>query len=126
VSRASTTPSSRYMASCPGDAMVHEVIRRMIHVVASDLIEESARRIAAAKPADIDAVRAQPGPLIGFSEARRPRAPRDERSSCGRGSTGTRRCRRRASAPARCCEDFSGIHGDVARMPPEHRDAAVA
>ena len=49
---------------------MHEIIRRMIHEVASDLIEESARRIAAAKPADIEAVRGQPGPLIGFSEAR--------------------------------------------------------
>ena len=62
----------------PGRRLVHEVIRRMIHEVASDLIEESARRLAAAQPDGIEAVRAHPGPLIGFSAARDARAPRDE------------------------------------------------
>jgi dGTPase len=54
----------------PGRRLVHEIIRRMIHDVVSDLIEESGRRIADAQPADAEAVRAQPGPLIGFSTER--------------------------------------------------------
>jgi dGTPase len=40
----------------------------MIDVLASDLYDTSAAAVAAAAPADIDAVRAQAGPLIGFSE----------------------------------------------------------
>ena len=58
------------LARYPGLAvsrLVHETIRRMIHEVASDLIEETARRLAALNPADIEAVRAAPAPLVGFS-----------------------------------------------------------
>jgi dGTPase len=110
----------------PGRRLVHEVIRRMIHEVASDLIEESARRIAAAKPADIDAVRAQPGPLIGFSEARdrehhqmkkllRTRLYRHEKMQATR------------LGASKVLEGlFREFMADVARMPPEHRDAAAA
>ncbi|HJQ73875.1 MAG TPA: deoxyguanosinetriphosphate triphosphohydrolase [Gaiellaceae bacterium] len=108
----------------PGRRLVHEVIRRMIHEVASDLIEESARRIAAAKPTDIEAVRAQAGPLIGFSEARdrehremkkflRARLYRHEKMQAARLGAG------------KVLEGlFAGFMADVARMPPEHRDAA--
>ena len=110
----------------PGRRLVHEIIRRMIHEVASDLIEESARRIAAANPADIEAVRGQPGPLIGFSEAReaehrqmkkflRTRLYRHEKMQAARMGAGT------------VLEGlFRGFMADVSRMPPEHRDAALA
>jgi dGTPase len=117
--------TARY-GELPGRRLVHEVIRRMIHEVASDLIEESARRLAAANPADIEAVRAQPGPLIGFSEARarehaelktflRARLYRHEKLQAARLGAG------------RVLEDlFAGFMADVTRMPPEHRDAARA
>ena len=117
--------AARY-GELPGRRLVHEVIRRMIHEVVSDLIEESARRLAAARPADIDAVRAHPGPLVGFSEARerdhhqmkkflRTKLYRHERMQ------GTR------TGAGKALEDlFSGFMADVARMPPEHRDAALA
>jgi dGTPase len=110
----------------PGRRLVHEIIRRMIHEVASDLIEESERRIAAAKPADIEAVRGQPGPLIGFSAARdaehrqmkkflRTRLYRHEKMQAARMGAGT------------VLEGlFRGFMADVSRMPPEHRDAALA
>ena len=45
-----------------------EVVRRMIDALVTDLYHASARAIEAAAPADIDAVRAQPAPLIRFSE----------------------------------------------------------
>jgi dGTPase len=118
------TVLARY-GELPGRRLVHEVIRRMIHEVVSDLIEESARRIAAANPADIEAVRAQPGPLIGFSEARerehrqmkkflRTRLYRHEKMQAARLGAG------------RVLEElFRGFMSDVARMPPEHRDAAL-
>jgi dGTPase len=110
----------------PGRRLVHEVIRRMIHEVVSDLIEESARRLAAAQPAGIEAVRAHPGPLIGFSEARdrehremkkflRSRLYRHEKMQAARVGAG------------QVLEElFEGFMADVARMPTEHRDAALA
>jgi dGTPase len=110
----------------PGRRMVHEIIRRMIHEVVSDLIEETARRLAEAEPADIDAVRAHPGPLVGFSVARdrehrqmkkflRTRLYRHERMQASRMGAG------------QVLEElFKGFIHDVSRMPPEHRDAALA
>lgn len=48
---------------------IHEVVRRMINHLVVDLIETSQNRLECAAPADVDAVRAFPKPLIGFSEA---------------------------------------------------------
>jgi dGTPase len=45
-----------------------EVVRRMIGVLVRDLHETSRAAIAAAAPADIDAVRAEPAALIRFSD----------------------------------------------------------
>ena len=110
----------------PGRRMVHEIIRRMIHEIVSDLIEETARRLAAAGPGDIEAVRAQPGPLVGFSEARdkehhqmkkflRTRLYRHERMQASRMGAG------------QVLEElFKRFMQDIARMPAEHRDAALA
>ncbi|MGH8198612.1 MAG: deoxyguanosinetriphosphate triphosphohydrolase [Steroidobacteraceae bacterium] len=110
----------------PGRRMVHEIIRRMIHEVVSDLIEETARRLAASKPADIDAVRAAPQPIVGFSGPReadhhqmkkflRTKLYRHERMQATR------------VGASKVLEGlFGGFMRDVARMPPEHRDAALA
>jgi dGTPase len=110
----------------PGRRMVHEIIRRMIHEVVSDLIEETGRRLDDANPADIDAVRAHPGPLVGFSPVRdkehhqmkkflRTRLYRHERMQASRMGAG------------KVLEElFGGFMRDVSRMPPEHRDAAAA
>lgn len=51
-----------------GRRLVHEVVRRMINGMVVDLIETSAARIAAAGPADIEAVRALNAPLVQMSE----------------------------------------------------------
>jgi dGTPase len=51
-----------------GRRLIHEVVRRMINRVVTDLIETSAAAIAAADPDDVDTVRALPAPLIGFSD----------------------------------------------------------
>jgi dGTPase len=48
--------------------MQHEIVRRMINRQASDLIEHSRARIAAAGITSLSDVRAQPEPLIRFSE----------------------------------------------------------
>ena len=46
----------------------HETIRRIINTLTTDLIETSRDRIQAAAPTSIDEVRAQPGPLVGYSD----------------------------------------------------------
>ena len=49
--------------------LVHEVVRRMIDYLVNDLIAASeARRSPAPRPADVEAVRARPEPLLTFSE----------------------------------------------------------
>ena len=52
----------------PGRRLVHEVVRRMIDHVVNDLIGASQASIAAAGPSDVEAVRAQPAPLLRFSD----------------------------------------------------------
>lgn len=47
---------------------IHEVVRRMINIQVTDLVESSRQRLSAVAPSDIDAVRAQAAPLIGFSD----------------------------------------------------------
>jgi len=49
--------------------LIYEIIRRMIGAVVSDLIEETRRRLRAAAPTSIDAVREAGKPLASMSEA---------------------------------------------------------
>ncbi len=51
----------------PPRRLRHEVVRRMINHLVSDLVEHSRRQLTDAGPADIRAVRAADGPLLGFS-----------------------------------------------------------
>jgi dGTPase len=52
-----------------GRRVIHETVRRMINRLVVDLVETSRARIAAAAPADIEAVRGQKDPLLAFSDA---------------------------------------------------------
>ena len=119
------TVSAMYQ-NLPPRRMIHEIGRRMIHDVVSDLIEATTQRLAEAKPANIDAVRSQPRPLAGFSEARdaehaelkrflRKRLYRHEHIEAQR--TGAAQVLRSL---------FETFMQDVTRMPAEHRDAALA
>ncbi len=47
---------------------IHEVVRRMINMQVTDLIETSRTKIKAAAPTEINEVRQQARPLIGFSD----------------------------------------------------------
>jgi dGTPase len=109
----------------PGRRMVHEIIRRMIHEVASDLIEESSRRLAALRPPDIEAVRAQPKPLVGFSEGREAEHHQLKKFLRTRLYRHERMQATRVGAGKVLQELFQGFMQDVARMPAEHRDAAL-
>lgn len=52
-----------------GRRLVHEIVRRLINHVVTDLIETSRQAIQQAAPVDIEAVRTQPKALIQLSEA---------------------------------------------------------
>ncbi len=62
---------TRAYPDLPPRRIIHEVVRRMINRQIIDLTETSRARIAAARPATIDEIRAQDGPLISFSEPMR-------------------------------------------------------
>ena len=51
--------------------LVHESVRRLIDRVVSDLIEETRRRLAGARPATVAEIRALGGPVVAFSAAMR-------------------------------------------------------
>ena len=53
----------------PRRRTIHVVVREFIEAQVADLCTESAARIEAAAPADVDEVRARHDPLLGFSEA---------------------------------------------------------
>jgi dGTPase len=46
---------------------VHETLRRLIDAMVTDLVEETRRRLDALQPAGVEAVRAAPAPVVGFS-----------------------------------------------------------
>jgi dGTPase len=49
--------------------LIHEVVRRMINHVVTDLVETTAEALSAAGPASVEDVRAQPAALVQFSES---------------------------------------------------------
>lgn len=53
----------------PPPRLRHELIRRVIDGLVSDLVAETRRRIEALAPRDADAIRAAPGPVVAFSPA---------------------------------------------------------
>ena len=110
----------------PERRMVHEIIRRMIHDVASDLIEETGRRLAELAPAGIEAVRAQPKPIVGFSPARDAEHHELKKFLRNRLYRHERMQATRVGAGRVLQELFDGFMGDVGLLPGDHRDAALA
>ena len=53
----------------PPPRLRHETIRRVINAFATDLVEETSRRLEKAAPADVDAVRRAKKPMVAFSPA---------------------------------------------------------
>ncbi len=47
--------------------LIHESLRRLIDAMVVDLVEETRRRLGALDPAEVDAIRAQRQPVVGFS-----------------------------------------------------------
>jgi dGTPase len=51
-----------------GRRLIHEIVRRMINHVVTDLITNTSRAVEQAAPRDIEAVRLSSRPLVSFSE----------------------------------------------------------
>ena len=105
-----------------GKRLVNEIVRRMVNVVVTDLIETSAARIAAAAPEDIDVVRAARAPLVGMGESvagrhlALKRFLRDQLYRHPRVQTMTQRSQRVVR------ELFDAYFGDTQRLPTEHAE----
>jgi len=110
----------------PERRMVHEIMRRMIHDVASDLIEETGRRLAELEPADIDAVRAQPKAIVGFSPARDAEHHELKKFLRNKLYRHERMQATRLGAGQVLKELFEAYFRDTALMPEEHEAAARA
>ena len=110
----------------PGRRRVHETVRRMINEVVTDVIRASEERLAAARPADIDAVRGRGAPLIDLGEA--VRADHLELKGFLREHVYRHHRVLRMTSKARrvVASLFQAFAGDLRLMPPEYCQAAEA
>jgi dGTPase len=105
--------------------LVHEIIRRMINFVVTDLIRTTQSRLDVARPQSIDDVRALSNPLVGLSDAAREEHVelmeflRDRLYKHYKVLRMTSKARRVLKAL------FGAFFEDVSLMPPEHRDLAL-
>ena len=112
--------------------LVHETVRSMIGSSVTDLIAETRRLIAAAGVVDIDAVRAQPEPLVRFSPAMREQTLELKRFLRGALYKHPRVQRMTDEARQVVADLFAAYHADPQRVPgmaalaPELRPRALA
>jgi dGTPase len=106
--------------------LVHEVIRRMINYIATDLIQTTQANLDEARPCSMEEVRAQPKSLAALSETGREEHVelmmflREHVYRHYKVLRMTKKARRVLT------ELFEAFFGDVNLMPPEHRDVALA
>jgi dGTPase len=105
--------------------MVHEIIRRMINFVVTDLIKTTQSKLRDAKPRSIDDVRQHARPIVGLSDATR--AEHDELKKFLREHLYKHYKVLRMTTKAKRVlkELFSAFFHDVYLLPKEHLDAAV-
>jgi len=106
--------------------LVHEVIRRMINYIVTDLIQTTQANLQSSRPQSMDEVRGQPNPLAALSEAGR--AEHVELMMFLREHVYRHYKVLRMTSKARRVvrELFDAFCADVNLMPAEHRDIAVA
>jgi dGTPase len=106
--------------------LVHEVIRRMINHIVTDLIQTTQTNVAAARPRTIDDIRQQTKPLAALSETGWEEHTelmmflRDKLYRHYKVLRMTSKARRVVTAL------FEGFFGDINLMPPDYRDIARA
>ena len=108
----------------PSRRLTHEVVRRMIDYVVSDLIEATGRAIAAAAPADAEDVRSQAAPLLRFSDAVREEHLELKRHLREHLYRNYRVLRMTNKARRVLRELFEAMMEDVDLMPAEHQEVA--
>jgi dGTPase len=116
----------RHHRDLPQRKLIHEIIRRIINRQVVDLVEASQRRIEAAAPESIDAVRAQATSLIGFGDEMRElnlELKRFLRTNLYRHF----RVHRMSAKAARIIGAlFESLFDDHRLLPPEHQDRLEA
>ena len=106
--------------------LVHEIVRRMINHIATDLIQATQSNLDAARPQSIDDVRAQPKPLATLSDTGHEEHVELMMFLRERLYRHYKVARMTSKARRVLKELFDALFGDVNLMPPEHRDIAVA
>ncbi len=109
-----------------GRRLVHEVVRRMIDRVVSDLITGSAERLRSVAPASVDAVRRHSGPLMGFGSEVAEEHLELKRFLREHLYRHYKVQRMTAKARRVVRELFLAFDADPNLMPAEHRDSAAA
>jgi len=105
---------------------VHETVRRMINEVVTDVITNSAARLKAAAPADIEAVRRHPEVLIALSEQVRDQHLELKRYLRERVYRHHRVLRMTGKAHRLLKDLFAAFNGDVRLMPEDYQATAYA
>jgi len=106
-----------------GRRLVHEIVRRMINLLVTDLIESSAARLRESGVASIQEVRAEPQYLIGCSEATA-RANQELKSFLREHLYKHYKVRRMTAKARRVVRElFEAFFADPALMPDEHRSS---
>jgi dGTPase len=108
----------------PPRRLIHEVVRRMIDYVVSDLIDATGNAVAAAAPADADAVRALSSPLLRFSDAVREEHLELKRYLRDHLYRNFRVLRMTNKARRVMRELFEALMEDIDLMPVEHQESA--
>jgi dGTPase len=106
--------------------LVHEIVRRMINHIATDLIQTTRSNLEEARPQSIDDVRAQSKPLAALSETGHEEHVELMMFLRERLYRHYKVARMTSKARRVLKELFDALFGDVNLMPPEHRDSAVA
>lgn len=104
-----------------GRRLIHETIRRMINRLVVDLVENSQALLAAAAPADIDAVRQNETALIGFSASLREESLALKRFLRNNLYRHYRVHRMTVKADKILRDLFNGFMHNIYLLPPEHQ-----
>jgi dGTPase len=104
--------------------LVHEIIRRMINHIVSDLIRTTQSQIAQARPGAIDEVRALAKPLAALSDECREEHLELKAFLREHVYRHYKVLRMTAKARGVVRELFEAFFADITLMPPEHRDQA--
>jgi dGTPase len=104
--------------------VIHETVRRMINEVVTDLVEATRARLAEARPASADEVRARSAPLVGFGERIAAEHVELKRFLHEHVYRHFRVLRMTTKSQRVVRELFRAYYDDVRLLPDEHRGAA--